>query len=251
MIKIVILAAGKGKRMGSDKPKVLTPLKNKALIKYLLDSVFESKIDKKPIVVVSPDNYKIISRNLNKYNLEYAIQKEQLGTGHAVASTQDLISSDIKKVLVLYGDHPFIKANSIKNLVNLNFSSLAIMPTKVSDYNDWRKNFFHWGRIIRKGIGDIERIVEFKDASEKEREVLEVNPGIMAFKRDWLFDNLSSLKNNNKQKEYYLTDMVKRSFMQKKKIKSINIEPEEAIGINSQEELNMAYKVYKNYASNS
>ncbi len=251
MTQIIILAAGKGKRMGIDKPKVLASLKDKALIEYLLDSVIETKIDKKPIVVVSPDNYDIISENLKNYNLEYAIQKEQLGTGHAVESAKDLIDENVEKVVVLYGDHPFIKSSSIKNLASLEISSLAIMPTKVKDYNDWRKNFYHWGRIIRNNNNDIEKIVEFKDSGDEEKKVLEVNPGIMAFNKSWLFENLSGLDNDNKQKEYYLTDLVKKSFAQNKKIKSINIEPEEAVGINSKEELSLAYKVYNNYATNS
>ncbi len=119
------------------------------------------------------------------------------------------------------------------------------MPTVLSDFNDWRQNFYHWGRIIRDENNQVEKIVEFKDASDKERQVLEVNPGIMAFKKTWLFDNLKKLNNDNKQKEYYLTDLVKLAFQAGSTIKTVQIKPEEAIGINSQAELEIAAKLLK------
>ncbi len=243
MTKIVILAAGKGKRMGLETPKVLVALKGRPIIKYLLDSVVSSQVDSQPIIVISPEGEKIMRENLQDYSLDYALQTKQLGTGHAVASAEKNLSSQVDKVLVLYGDHPFISSQSIKNLINLDFSGLAIMPTVLSDFNDWRQNFYHWGRIIRNENKEVEKIVEFKDASDQEKRVLEVNPGIMAFNRDWLFANLEKLNNNNKQQEYYLTDMVKLAFKQGLVIKTIKIEPEEAIGINSRAELKVATKL--------
>ena len=240
MTKIIILAAGQGKRMASNLPKVLVPLKNKPIIEYLLNSVKKSNVDKEPIIIVSPKNKEIIEEKLAKYNFKTAIQKEQLGTGHAVACAKDLIKSNVKKVIVLYGDHPFIKSTSIEKLAKLEFSALAIMPTILADFSNWRQNFYHWGRIIRNKKNEVEKIVEFKDASLEERKVLEVNPGIMAFNTNWLFEHIEKLRNNNKQKEYYLTDMVKLAFKEGQIIKTINISPEEAIGINSQKELEIA-----------
>lgn len=243
MIKIVILAAGKGSRMGLNVPKVLVPLNGREIIKYLLESVFQSQIDSQPIVVISLEGEKIIKESLKEYSLLYALQTKQLGTGHAVLSAENIIKADTDKIIVLYGDHPFISSQSIKKLAELNFPALAIMPTILTDFNDWRQNFYHWGRIIRGRNNQVEGIVEFKDASEEEKKILEVNPGIMAFNKDWLFTNLKKLNNNNKQKEYYLTDLVKLAFKQNLDIKTVNIKPEEAVGINSQEELNIAAKL--------
>jgi bifunctional UDP-N-acetylglucosamine pyrophosphorylase / glucosamine-1-phosphate N-acetyltransferase len=245
MTKIIILAAGKGTRMGMDIPKVLAPLNNRPIIKYLLDTVEDSKIDNRPIIVVSPDGEELIKKELDDYNLEYILQKEQLGTGHAVLITEDFLDQEIDKIVVLYGDHPFIKSQSITKLLSLDFSALAIMPTSLSDFNDWRQNFYHWGRIIRNSNQEIEKIIEFKDANDKEKQVLEVNPGIMAFKKDWLFANLKRLNNDNKQKEYYLTDLVKLAFKEGLKIEAVNIQAEEAIGVNSQAELEIAAKLLK------
>jgi UDP-N-acetylglucosamine diphosphorylase/glucosamine-1-phosphate N-acetyltransferase len=243
MTRIIILAAGKGTRMNSELPKVLVPLKNQSMIKYLMDSVVASGVDARPIIVVSPDNKEIISAELKDYNVEYAIQEKQLGTGHAVAAAQDALDKNDDKpnnIIVLYGDHPFLKAESIKRFSQLMPEALTIMPTNLPDYDGWRQNFYHWGRIIRGASGNVEKIVEFKDASDEEKLVTEVNPGFMCFKADWLFKNLAELRNDNNQKEYYLTDMVKIAFNEGYEITTINIEPHEAMGINSLEELQAA-----------
>jgi len=239
MSRIVILAAGKGKRMASELPKVLIPLQGRPMIEYLLDSVVESSVDPRPIIVVSPDNISLMQETLKKYDLEYVIQSEQLGTGHAVKITESFLTPEISRVVVLYGDHPFITSESIKKLAS-DKNKLTLMPTLLPDFNDWRTNFYHWGRIILTPEGLVEKIVEFKDAEEKEKEVTRVNPGVMAFARDWLFENIEKLRNDNKQSEYYLTDMVKLAFLAQHPIGAIELEAHEAMGINSQEELAVA-----------
>lgn len=243
MTRIIILAAGKGTRMNSELPKALVPLKNRPMIKYLMDSVVAAGIDSRPMVVVSPDNKEIIGQELKEYNIEYVIQDKQLGTGHAVACAKEsLEKNDIKfdSILVLYCDHPFIKSESIRNFAILKPETVTIMPTNLSDFDGWHQNFYRWGRIIRGANGRVEKIIEFKDASEEEKLVTEVNPGFMCFNTDWLFDNVSRLQNNNNQQEYYLTDMVKLSFDDGFEIGTISIEPHEAMGINSLEELSIA-----------
>ena len=240
MNRIVILAAGKGTRMNSELPKVLVPLKGRPMIKYLLDSVFASGVDLKPCIVVSPNNQEIIKKALAEYNLEYAVQDKQLGTGHAVACARNYLSPDAKNILVLYGDHPFLKAESIKKFINAENNSLIIAPTILPDYNDWHQNFYHWGRIVRGADNKVEGIVELKDASEEQKLIREVNPGFMVFDYKWLFKNVDKLKDNNNAKEYYLTDMVKIAFEEGKEVGTINIEAREAMGINSLEELKIA-----------
>ncbi len=245
MTKIIILAAGKGTRMGLDMPKALVQLNGRSLISYLAESVARANVDSSPIVVVSSDNKEIINEELSQYDWQYAIQTEQLGTGHAVACTKSLIPADCDKVIVLYCDHPFITTESIKKVAALDTDAVTIMPTKLEDYNDWRHNYYRWGRIIRNQEGRVESIVEFKDASEEEIAVTEVNPGFMCFNNNWLWQNIEKLRNDNKQKEYYLTSLVQIAFAEGYEIGTINIDPKEAMGINSQEELLIAENIDK------
>jgi len=240
MTRIVVLAAGKGKRMDSDLPKVLVPLQGRPMIKYLLDSVFTSQVDLRPIVVVSPDNKNIISQALSEYNLEYIIQDKPLGTGHAVACVRDYLTPEIDQVIVLYGDHPFLKATSIKRFAAQQPEALTIMPTLLPNFEGWYQNFYYWGRIVRGTNGQVEKIIELKDATEEEKLIAEVNPGFMAFNCRWLLDNISHLDNKNKAQEYYLTSLVDIAFTQGKPVETIKIEPTEAMGINSLEELKIA-----------
>ncbi|MFA5109203.1 MAG: sugar phosphate nucleotidyltransferase [Patescibacteria group bacterium] len=240
MTRIIILAAGKGTRMNSELPKTLVPLKNRPMIKYLLDSVTATGIDPGPLIVVSPDNKEIISRELTDYSVGYAVQDRPLGTGQAVSCVEDFLSEEIKNVLVLYGDHPFFRSESIRKFILTKPESLAMMTVKLPDFDDWRRNFYHWGRIIRDEKGQIIKITEFKDASEEERAITEVNPAVMCFNRDWLFKNLKRIKNDNKSQEYYLTDLVKIAFEEGFVIGSVAVGPQEAMGINSPEELKIA-----------
>jgi bifunctional UDP-N-acetylglucosamine pyrophosphorylase/glucosamine-1-phosphate N-acetyltransferase len=243
MTRIIILAAGKGTRMNSELPKVLVPLNGRPMIKYLMDSVVAAKVDQKPIVVVSPDNKEIISEALKEYNVEYAIQDKQLGTGHAVACTQEVLEQaevKVDKIIVLYGDHPFLKSESIKKFASLSPEAVTIMPTNLIDFAGWRQNFYRWGRIICGANSKVEKIVEFKDASEEEKLVTKVNPGFMCFNSAWFFKNVSDLKNNNNQQEYYLTDMISIAFDQGHEVGTLDIEAHEAMGVNSLEELTIA-----------
>lgn len=239
MTRIIILAAGRGTRMSSPLPKVLVPLKNRPLIKYLLDAVFASEVDPRPMIVVSPDNQEIISQELADYNLEYVVQERPLGTGQAVSCAK-IASGEADKIIVLYGDHPFVTAASIKSFSELKPTALTIMPTKLPDFSGWYHNFFHWGRIIRDDKGAVIKITEFKEATEDEKLITELNPGFMCFQADWLFANINLLTNNNQPGEYYLTDLVGRAFDQGHKVDTFNIAPLEALGINSQEELQIA-----------
>ncbi len=240
MHRIVILAAGKGTRMGSELPKALFPLKGRPMIEYLLDSILASGVDQKPLVVVSPDNKDVISSSLSGYDLEYVIQDKQLGTGHAVASTKSFIGEEYQGVIVLYCDHPFISSKAICGLAKLTSFPVSLMPTKVSDFDDWRSVFKHWGRILRDQSGRLVGIEEFKDAPEDVRKITEVNPGVMRFDREWLWDNIDKLANENAQHEYYLTDLPKIAFSEGFEIGSLSIDPLEAIGVNSQEEVKIA-----------
>jgi len=240
MTRIVILVAGRGTRMNSELPKVLVPLQGRPMIKYLMDSIREAGIDPHPVIVVSPDNADLVKKELKEYELEYVMQEQQLGTGHAVSTAQHLLDDQVDNVLVLYGDHPFLTAASLKKCAESSPESLIMLTTKLEDFEDWRHNFYHWGRIVRNSPGTIARIVEFKDASEEERLITEVNPAVMCFNRQWLKHNIARLDNNNSQGEYYLTDLVKIAFNEGHPVHAIAITPQEAMGINSLTELKIA-----------
>lgn len=242
MKKVVILAAGQGKRMGADVPKVLVPIKGKPMIEYLIKAVKKSGVDKQPILVVSPDNEQIIKKALRKYKIQYALQNKQLGTGHALACAKKLIKKNVDHIICFNGDHPFIKAETIKKLATSHNGPIIMMTTAVRDFKGWRKCFFHWGRIVRDNI-HVKEIIEFKDSNDETKKIREVNPASYCFENRWLWRNIGELKNNNAQKEYYLTDLIKKAFKQGQTVESFPLDPEEAIGINNKDELKIAKKI--------
>jgi len=238
-MQAIILAAGQGTRMASELPKVLVPLKGKPMIEHLIQSLVKSKIKHKPIIIVSPDNKEIISKALEEYDCDYVPQEKQLGTGNALACAQNFISTEVENIVCFYGDHPFITTNTINNLLDHHRGIITMMTAKVKDFQDWRKNFYYWGRIIRNG-DSVQSIVEFRDADENTKKIKEVNPALYSFNSKWLWDNINFLKNNNAQKEYYLTDLISLASTQNHKINTLSVDPREAMGINSKEELNIA-----------
>lgn len=243
MIKIIILAAGKGVRMRSELPKVLNKVKGEPMIRYLMKSVKWSAVDEKPIIVVSSKGKDLVKKVLKNFDCRYAVQKEQLGTGHAVLAARRLVRG-AKRIIVLYGDHPFLKKETIIKMASPKKAVITLATIKVKDFKEWRNNFFHWGRIIRKS-GRVAGIIEFKDASDSEKKIKEVNPALYSFDAKWLWKNLKKLKNNNAQGEYYLTDLIRLAFEEGLKIDSFEIDPREAIGINSKEELEAAERLLK------
>ncbi len=238
--KIIILAAGKGTRMGSELPKVLVPLHGRPMMDYLLAAVRASGAEDRPIVVVSPDNRDLIAQTLAAYDFEIAIQDQQLGTGHAVACARSYLDRDVDNVLVLYGDQPFLRAESIKTFCELTPTALTIMSTILPSFDGWYHNFYHLGRIARDSNGHVRAIVEYKDANDEEKAITEINLGFMCFNKQWLLDNIDKLNANNKAHEFYLTSLVDIARNQGFSIDCLPIDSREAMGINSREELSIA-----------
>jgi bifunctional UDP-N-acetylglucosamine pyrophosphorylase/glucosamine-1-phosphate N-acetyltransferase len=239
-IKILILAAGKGKRMQSELPKVLVELKNKPMIKHILESV-EKAFNQKPIAIVG-HKAELVKSEL-KDACTYVLQEEQLGTGHAVACAKEECI-DAEHIIVLSGDQPFITPKTIKNLMDKHLKSkskITFTTTELLNFEDWRKAFTGFGRILRKD-DEVIGIREYKDANEKEKEIKEVNAGCYAFDAKWLWQNLEKIKNNNIQNEYYLTDLFKIASKEGEIIETIKIESHEALGANSKEELEILEK---------
>jgi len=233
--RFIILAAGKGSRMKQELPKALTPIGGKPILQHLYESILDSKVDGAPVVVMAPDQPKLCE-GWNG-SCDYVIQQEQLGTGHAVSACKEAVT-DADAIIVLYGDHPFISANTLRRLGQMHTESkevLSIMTTTVSSYEEW-PNYYHWGRIIRDKDGKIMAIRESKDALESELLVTEVNPALYCFDTKWLWESVGHIKNKNAKGEYYLTDLVELAVAQGHNIASLSIPPEEAVGINTQEE---------------
>lgn len=241
---IVILAAGKGTRMKSDLPKVMHLLNDRPLIDYVVSSV-EKNGDR--VLVVKSSDSDLVSDYLQD-RVEYVVQSEILGTGHAVMMAENLINGSVDHVIVLYGDMPFITTESVNKLKAKHLekdNTITLMTVNLPDFEDWRECFYSFGRIIRREDGHIARIVEKKDASEEELKIKEVNPSYFCFKASWLWDNLKKLKIDNAQSEYYLTDLLKMAIDSEENISSINIDPKEALGINSQNDLDKAKSLCK------
>lgn len=236
MVKIAILAAGQGTRMKSDLPKVLVPVQGEPMIKHLVRSAIRSGVDSNPVIITSPDNMDMIKSSLSDFDCRYAIQAEQLGTGHALSCAIGQIDEQAEYVISFYGDHPFVRPETIRKIAQAPASIITLATVSLEDFQDWRQNFHHWGRIVRDH-GQISTITEYKDADDDTRNIKEVNPGFYRFDNNWLWRNIISLKNDNAQGEYYLTDLIKLAFDQGGKVDTIPIPPEEAIGINSLEEL--------------
>jgi len=157
-----------------------------------------------------------------------------------------LQGKDVENILVLPGDHPLINSDTLKNLIkihNQEKATVSLSTFRVPYFENKYKCFQHSGRIIRNEKGEIQKIVEYKDATEEEKNIKEVNVSYYCFKARWLWNNIDKLKNDNNAKEYYLTDIIKIAFEHKEKIISVIIKnPTECMGVNTDEELKIAEK---------
>lgn len=237
-IGVVILAAGKGTRLNNGKPakipKVLHEIGGRPMIEYGLDTLKRIGF-LSPIIVVG---YKadLVRKKLGA-DYKYALQKEQLGTGHAVAqSEKQVLNQDY--VLVLNGDDSaFYQAKTLEDLVKKATKSESVV-TLLTMIHPSPEGL---GRIIREK-GKFKEIVEEKDANPAQKKIKEINAGCYVFKRDWLFKNLSKIKLSSKG-EYYLTDLIEMAVKEGKGVEAVKItDHSQWIGINTPEDLQRAHQ---------
>ncbi|MFT3961691.1 bifunctional UDP-N-acetylglucosamine diphosphorylase/glucosamine-1-phosphate N-acetyltransferase GlmU [Propionivibrio sp.] len=227
-MNIVILAAGQGKRMHSNLPKVLHPLAGKALVSHVIDTA--RSLSPRSLCIVYGHGGDAVRSALAAPDLSWALQEPQLGTGHAVRQALPCLDGQ-GTTLVLYGDVPLIRAETLHRLVHAAADGLAVLTVELADPQGY-------GRIVRNAAGQVVRIVEQKDASADEKKIREINTGIMAMPTARLGEWLGRLSSDNAQNEYYLTDVVGMAVEAGLPVRTASPEHEwEVLGVNSKVQL--------------
>ncbi|MGL5245211.1 MAG: sugar phosphate nucleotidyltransferase, partial [Sarcina sp.] len=234
----MILAAGQGKRIKSDLPKVLHKVCGKEMVNHVIDTMRAA--DLKDVNIIIGKGADLVKERTESRNVIYSLQEQQLGTGHAVKCAKDFLQGKKGVVAIFTGDAPLIMANTVEKLINTHIekgNSATILTSVI-------QNPTGYGRIIRKNE-DVEKIVEHKDCNEEELKVNEVNAGMYCFDIEELLSSLEKLSNDNAQGEYYLTDVIEILKSQNKKIGAMVTDFEETIGVNSRVELSIAEDILK------
>jgi len=231
-IEVIILAAGLGTRMKSTTVKVLHRAAGRPLIDYVVD--LAKQISDKPPVVIVGHQREAVQKWLGD-RARYAVQEEQLGTGHAVLQAAKILGkSGPRNILILSGDVPLTRAETLKGLIEEHERSRNALTLLTMTLPDPAM----YGRIVRDSSGGVVKIVEAKDAGDTEKKIGEVNAGIYVFAREPLFENLDKLSSDNAQGEYYLTDLLGMLRKSGQRVGAMIVDdPVEAIGVNSRAEL--------------
>jgi len=231
-LQVCVLAAGKGKRMRSNLPKVLHKVLGRAMIDHVLHTV--EALRPKSIALVTGHASEMVREHVGQpVNLDWVIQDKQLGTGHAVQQCEKVIR-DVRDVLIVCGDTPLLSVDTLARLVDEHRQA----DTDVTVLTAKPANPFGYGRIVRDEHGDVTSIVEQKDATDEQREICEVSSGIYCVRHEVLFDLLHAIENRNAQEEYYLPDIVPLALKAGQSVAAVAMDDsDEMVGVNDRVDL--------------
>jgi len=236
----VILAAGQGTRMKSDLPKVLHAIDGRPMVSFVIDSVRE--FSKGKTIVVIGYQADLVREELKNHEVEFILQQEQLGTGHAVMQCEDALSGFEGTVMVLNGDVPCLSADTLRGFADYHASQNAsgtVLTAVLPDATGY-------GRIVRAADDSLLKIVEHKDASPEKLKIREVNAGLFCFEKKTLFDTLHGLDRDNSQDEYYLTDVIELMRGNGLEVRAYRVADErEVSGVNNVEELESVRRYFE------
>jgi bifunctional UDP-N-acetylglucosamine pyrophosphorylase/glucosamine-1-phosphate N-acetyltransferase len=240
--QIVILAAGQGARMNSSVPKVLHHLAGKPLLEHVITTALTISPNTKPIIITGHQS-DIIKNKFQHYDIEWVEQKEQLGTGHAVLQALPHLKND-HHVLILYGDVPLISVETLKKLIDdTPNDALGMLSAIVSNPKGY-------GRIKRDSSHHVMQIIEENDATQDEKNITEINPGIYFVPVHFIKKWLPQIKNHNAKNEYYITDMIALAVSEKCPIYDVSpAVTEEILGVNDQVQLAKLERVYQHQSA--
>lgn len=237
-LAILVLAAGEGTRMKSDLAKVLHEIGGVSMICRVIETVREIAASK--IIVVVGHQAEKVKRELSGEPVEFVLQSERLGTGHAVMTAEPLLAGFAGTLVVLNGDTPLLKRETLEAFVAYHHdagNAATVLSAVLDDPSGY-------GRIVRGGSGEFERIVEHKDATEEQRGIREINSGIFCFECPGLFSALKRVDRRNVQGEYYLTDVMEILRGDGEKVDAFRSDRrEEVLGINDVEQLKAAERL--------
>jgi len=234
----VIMAAGKGTRMKSDLPKVLHKINGRPMVHYVID--LARKLHSQRTILIVGHKNELVKQACSTLPVEFVLQEQQLGTGHAVRMTEPLLKDFTGDILVLSGDVPLLTVPTIEALIHTHNQSAAVASMLTSQLEDPTG----YGRVIRDENGFVKKIIEHKDASAEQQKIKEINVGIYIFKAQELFEALARVDNNNVQNEYYLPDVMPIFIARNKKVNAVKTPDfDETRGINTAAQLRQAEAV--------
>ena len=238
---LIILAAGKGTRMNSDLPKVLHPIAHASMLEHAMAA--GRALDPERNVVVAGHEAELVRAAVAEIDetAQVVLQEEQLGTGHAVQQAREALQGFVGDVVVLYGDTPFVSQDTLERMVSARSrADLVILGFEAADPA-------RYGRLVMDG-DSLEKIVEYKDATDAERAITFCNSGLMACDADVMFRLLGKVGNDNASGEYYLTDLVELARDEGLAVTAVSCPEDETLGVNSRNDLATADAVFQSRA---
>jgi UDP-N-acetylglucosamine diphosphorylase/glucosamine-1-phosphate N-acetyltransferase len=237
----IILAAGKGTRMKGDLPKVVHPIGGRPMVCAVVDACLQAGCSR--IIAVVGYKQELVRHALAGYpQVEYAIQDQQLGTGHAVLCAKPLVTTNTNDLFILCGDGPLIRAATLRTLLDRHRRTAAAATLATAIIDDPTG----YGRITRDAAGRFKAIIEHKNATPEQRTIREVNPSYYCFKSGELFAALDKVQKNPASGEYYLTDTLAVLLSERKRVEvEAAVPPEDVLSINTPEDLAVVDKIFR------